>query len=77
MHARDTVTAPDQATLAGATVAQADQRREEEIQRCRDRYVWLVDHIDEVVLPLTAGLLTRITNTAVRLEDCDLVAFSR
>lgn len=67
----------DQATLAGAAVAQADQRREEEIQRCWDRYVWLVDHIDEVGLPLAAGLLTRITDTAVRLEDRDLVEFSR
>ena len=67
----------DRATLAGASAARADQRREEEIQRCWDRYVWLVDHIDEVGIPLAAGLLARITDTAVRLGDRDLVEFSR
>lgn len=67
----------DRATLAGAAASHADQRREEEIQRCWDRYVWLVDHIDEVGIPLAAGLLARITETAVRLEDRDLVEFSR
>ena len=67
----------DEASLAEAARQREDLRRSEAIQRCWDRYVWVVDHANDIGLRLTTGLLSRITDTAVGLGDLDLVEFSR
>jgi hypothetical protein len=67
----------DEAALAEAARLREEVRRSEEIQRCWDRYVWVVDHANEIGVRLTAGLLSRITDTAAALGDRDLVEFSR
>lgn len=67
----------DEAALAEAARQREELHRSEAIQRCWDRYVWVVDHANEIGVRLTAGLLSRITDTAAALDDRDLVEFSR
>ena len=67
----------DEAALAEAARQREEVRRSDQIQLCWDRYVWVVDHANEIGLRLTAGLLGRITDTAAELGDRDLVEFSR
>ena len=67
----------DEAALAEAARQREEVRRSDQIQLCWDRYVWVVDHANEIGLRLTAGLLSRITDTAAELGDRDLVEFSR
>ena len=67
----------DEAALAEAARQREDVRRAEAIQQCWDRYVWVVDHANEIGVRLTTGLLSRITDTAAALGDRDLVEFSR
>lgn len=67
----------DEAALAEAARQREEVRRGEQIQQTWDRYVWVVDHANEIGVRLTAGLLSRITDTAAALGDRDLVEFSR
>ena len=67
----------DDAELAESARQRDDLRRAQAIQQCWDRYVWVVDHANEVGIRLTTGLLSRITDTAAELGDHDLVEFSR
>ena len=67
----------DDAALAEAARQREVARGAEAIQRCWDRYVWVVDHANEIGVRLTTGLLGRITDTADALGDRDLVEFSR
>lgn len=67
----------DEAALAEAARQREEVRRAEQIQQTWDRYVWVVDHANEIGVRLTAGLLSRITDTAATLGDRDLVEFSR
>ena len=67
----------DEAALAEAARQRNEARRAEAVQQCWDRYVWVVDHADEIGVRLTTGLLGRITDTAAALGDRDLVEFSR
>ncbi len=62
--------------FAAASQAGRDRRRAEEIARTWDRYTWLIQHRHDVHTELIVGLLERITSTAERLVDGDLVAFS-
>ena len=67
----------DDAALGEAAKKREQARRAEATQQCWDRYVWVVDHADEIGVRLTTGLLGRITDTAAALGDRDLVEFSR
>ena len=67
----------DDAALGEAAKQREQARRAEATQQCWDRYVWLVDHADEIGVRLTTGRLGRITDSAAALGDRDLVEFSR
>jgi hypothetical protein len=67
----------DEAALAEAARQREEGRRTDAIAHCWDRYVWVVDHANQIGVRLTVGLLNRITDTAAGLGDRDLVEFSR
>lgn len=67
----------DTATIAETALRREEERRAEAIQQCWDRYVWVIDHTDQIGVRLTIGLLNRIADTADQLGDLELVEFSR
>lgn len=65
-----------------ANLRETQRRRELEahdhdVQRCWDRYVWLIDQADNIGIDLVISLLARLTESAEKLGEPDLVAFTR
>lgn len=56
--------------------ADAEIRRQAEIARAWDRFVWLMEHRGELDPEVIFGLLQRIGSTAAALGDADLAAFT-
>ena len=67
------------ATLATRQKAKTDteQRRQGEVARTWDRFVWVMEHRSEFNPVLTLDLLDQLVTTGDRLGDGDLVAIGR
>lgn len=63
------------ATLATRQKARtdSDQRRQADVDRAWDRFVWVMDHRTEFTPGLIANLLAQTITTAERLNDNNLV----
>jgi hypothetical protein len=55
----------------------AQQRRQDDIARVWDRFVWVMEHREEFNPVLTADLLDQLIGSGERLADEDLVALGQ
>jgi hypothetical protein len=69
--------AADAAALAESQAKRADERRNSEIERCWDRFAWLIENRTILGPVLVLSLLEKLTDAAIRLAEPDLIAFTR